>query len=86
MFTVGNVYTRHFSAGIYKKLYIFSTKGQIQISSVKSIQNGSSLILTEGIVIRKVKLKIYQLFVEWEKEPHDRYMVKVRFSCLNVKY
>ena len=45
---VGNVNTRHFSVGIYKKLYIFSTKCQIQISSVKSIQKGSSLIFDRG--------------------------------------
>ena len=41
-------------------MYIFSTKGQIQISSVKSIQNGSSLIFDR---VRKVKLKIYQLIL-----------------------
>jgi hypothetical protein len=39
---------------------------------------GSSLNLTEEIVIRNVKLKIYQLFVGREKEPYDRYiMVKL---------
>ena len=52
-FTVGNVYTRHFSAGmIYKKLYIFSTKGRMQISSFKkSIQKGNSLIFDGDILI-----------------------------------
>ena len=52
-------YSTLFCGDLLKIIYLFNQRST-QISSVKSIQKGSSLIFDrEEIVIRNVKLKIY---------------------------
>ena len=83
--TVGTSILDTFLRGFIKNCIFFQPKVKYKFPLSNLLRRAVAKFLTEGILIRNVKLKVYQLFVQSEKEPHDRYMVKVYFSCLNIQ-